>query len=338
MVPVLVDEGPLVDLAPGEAAVAGHVGVGLVRLEAEVGPNIAGAHDDANGVLCGVEGGIVVEVGDAMQMEPATILVAIHLLPHGVHLRGLQVRPHAPFVERDHGAHDALCLRLALGRPALVYLRALGVGLLQLVRLLRRLRLLPGPLRTLGVPEVRQVHALEAQHLVKLAVPGAAARVVLQRKRVAHTLLVGDVQVPHAVHTVRGPVVHVQHHSALRGVQDRVGLLVYLLRQPCCLEGQAAVGADHQGHGLARGVLELGHKEEAVGDQELVALGHEGHDRPPSVVRVGELHVLGPHGQLGLVARALGEVREVDAVLLLVGRVSPAELHHVGGDQREGPS
>mmetsp|Transcript_17424 Transcript_17424/g.52627 ORF Transcript_17424/g.52627 Transcript_17424/m.52627 type:complete len:325 (+) Transcript_17424:1222-2196(+) len=324
MVPILVDEGPLVDLGPSKPTVTGHVGVGLVRLEAQVRPYVARAHDDAHGVLQGVEGGIVVEVCDAMKMKPTPIFRTVHLLACGVHLRRLQIGPDATLVEGDYRADHALRLRLALRRAPLFNLCALRVGLLELVRLLGRFGLLACGGRfagspSLGVTEVGHVDALEAENLVELAVARTAADVVLEGECVADTLLVRDVQVAHAGGSALDAMIYMQHHSALGRVQDGVGLLIDLLREPGRFEALPAVGTYHQLHSLACGVFELGHKEKAVRDQELVAHGHKRCDTPAGVGRVGKLYVLGPHGQLGLIPLPLGEVREVDAVLLLVG-------------------
>mmetsp|Transcript_72036 Transcript_72036/g.188782 ORF Transcript_72036/g.188782 Transcript_72036/m.188782 type:complete len:561 (+) Transcript_72036:102-1784(+) len=188
VVPKLIDEGAFVSLDEREAAVAGEVGVGLVRLESQVRPDVAGAHDYADGVLCRVEWRVVVEVGDAVQVQPTPVRRAVDLLPQGVDLRGLQVGPETALVEGDHRADDALVLGLGLGPASLVDLRPGVGGLLERVGLLRSLGVLAGdPLLGAVVPqardvsEVRQVDALHAQHLVELAVSAAAAHVVGER-------------------------------------------------------------------------------------------------------------------------------------------------------------
>mmetsp|Transcript_67290 Transcript_67290/g.197544 ORF Transcript_67290/g.197544 Transcript_67290/m.197544 type:complete len:265 (+) Transcript_67290:1960-2754(+) len=63
---------------------------------------------------------------------------------------------------------------------------------------------------------------------------------------------------------------------------------------------------------------------------------HQAPGRPALVVGLGEVHLLRPDVELGLVALLVAEVGEENRVLLVHGLIAPAELHDVGGDQREG--
>merc|ERR1719174_1677777 len=135
MVTKLINEGTLVGLHPGQTTVARQVGIDLVRLGSKVGTNISGSHHQTNGILDGVEGGIVVEVGDAMQMQPALILWAVDLLTHRVHLWRLEVGPSTTLIKRNHRSHNRLILSSSSGRASLVNI-CLGGRLFQLFCLL----------------------------------------------------------------------------------------------------------------------------------------------------------------------------------------------------------
>mmetsp|Transcript_44208 Transcript_44208/g.138555 ORF Transcript_44208/g.138555 Transcript_44208/m.138555 type:complete len:408 (+) Transcript_44208:615-1838(+) len=187
----LVNEGALVRLQPGEAAIPGQEGARLLRFEPQHGADIASPHDDPDCGLAGIEGGVEVPGCCAMQVQRARLYwLALTLvgLPHAVHFRRLEVAPGAALVEGDDRADRALLLRglrrLAPAEPPavlLVHFRTIRGLLFHILR---------GPLLRLPVAlicravrdhDVCHVDALEADHLVKLALALGGADIVHQR-------------------------------------------------------------------------------------------------------------------------------------------------------------
>mmetsp|Transcript_101062 Transcript_101062/g.294263 ORF Transcript_101062/g.294263 Transcript_101062/m.294263 type:complete len:266 (-) Transcript_101062:775-1572(-) len=265
-----------------------------------MGTNIAGAHDDSDRILRGVERGVILEVRDAVHVQPAAVFRAVDLLPQGVHSRGLQVGPSSSFVKGNDSADNGLILRLGFCRVALFHRGArgallglvrrlgLGRGPLGLARAVRRLR----PQRLLDVGQVDTIQALD---LVELAVPATAlgADVVGEGQRVADAFFVGDVNVPGVGSgTLSAAVVHVQDNHPFGRVQDNVRLLVNLFWQLRLVELVASIIADHQVDCLADPVFELDDHDEAMGDEELVPHVHQAVDRAPRIVRVRKVDVL----------------------------------------------
>mmetsp|Transcript_30940 Transcript_30940/g.49705 ORF Transcript_30940/g.49705 Transcript_30940/m.49705 type:complete len:207 (-) Transcript_30940:184-804(-) len=127
-----------------------------------------------------------------------------------------------------------------------------------------------------------------------------------------------------------------EHHCSLGGIEHRVRLLVDFRRQLSRPEVVAPIVAHHKVHSLRSNILHLRDKDEAMRHEELVPLTHQSLDLSSAVVCVREVDVFGPDVELRLVALLIAEVREVDPILLLLGAITPAELHNVRGHQGEG--
>mmetsp|Transcript_202 Transcript_202/g.497 ORF Transcript_202/g.497 Transcript_202/m.497 type:complete len:225 (+) Transcript_202:1874-2548(+) len=125
---------------------------------------------------------------------------------------------------------------------------------------------------------------------------------------------------------------------ALRGVQHGVGLLVDVLRQLSVPEGDPSIVTGQQVHRLRLGVFQLGNENEAVGDEEFVAVPDQAVQVPAAVVGVSEVHVVRPDVQLLLIPLLAAQVGQVDPVLLLLIGVPPTKLHHIGCHQGECPA
>mmetsp|Transcript_4511 Transcript_4511/g.10922 ORF Transcript_4511/g.10922 Transcript_4511/m.10922 type:complete len:314 (-) Transcript_4511:827-1768(-) len=226
MVTDLVDESSLVSFKPRQPAVSGDVRVDLVLLKAQGLADVPRSHDDPDGCLCGVERGVVAEVGHAVEVEPALVLRAVDRVPDAVHLRSLEVRPDAALVKGDHSLDGVLIFSFAL-HPVLLVHAGLGEPLildgLGLCRVL-------GSFRILGrhLFEIRDVNPLQIQHLVEFAVPRGTPDIVGQGQGVPGARLIGDVHAADVVPSFSLPVVHVEDHGTLGSVENVVGLLIQI--------------------------------------------------------------------------------------------------------------
>mmetsp|Transcript_60844 Transcript_60844/g.144979 ORF Transcript_60844/g.144979 Transcript_60844/m.144979 type:complete len:215 (+) Transcript_60844:369-1013(+) len=204
MVAELVDEGALVGFYPGQPAIAGEEGAGLLGLEPEGCSHIASAHDDPDAILTGVEGREDIPGGGPMEMESTGLqrLPCTEVWrPHAVNLRRLEVAPRSPLVEGDYSADGTLFL----GRSGWLDVEAAAVLSVDLRALRRRLlcgfrRRLLGHLiagiRRVHRYDVGQVDARQANHLVELDFALARPHIVQERLRVLVSIAVGHEDAP----------------------------------------------------------------------------------------------------------------------------------------------
>mmetsp|Transcript_24282 Transcript_24282/g.59945 ORF Transcript_24282/g.59945 Transcript_24282/m.59945 type:complete len:246 (-) Transcript_24282:715-1452(-) len=240
-----------------------------------------------------------------MQVQPATVRRAIDLLASGVDGGRHQVPPRRTLVERDRRPNHVLALRPSVRPSPPVYLCLGGLILFLFVAgVLLLLAALIGQLpRIVGVVfEVGNINAIKTANPVEFAFPRPVADVVCEGQAVPQTSGIRHINIAGAGALGLVPVVGVYHDDARRSVQDGVGTLLKLERHRSLVECLGAVVADHHLDRLLLNVVHHSDEYVSVRDEKLVAAVDQPVHGLAKVLRVGEMHVMGPSGELGLVS------------------------------------
>ena len=104
MIAKLIDVDSFSYFRPAQATIPGEVGVGFLRLVAKPLPHIPRSHDDAHGLVIGIEGHEMFLESHVVQMKGAAVATADRL-PLRVAAGGFQGGPRASGVEGNQAVH-----------------------------------------------------------------------------------------------------------------------------------------------------------------------------------------------------------------------------------------